>query len=495
MLLFDAVGGTGKSMLTWEWTNNHATAVRKDWAGRFWYSFYERGALMSDFCRHALAYMNRAKPEDYKELKAPDLTQLLLRHLQQEPWLLILDGLERLLVAYNRADAAELPDEKADTAKDQIAKRDPCSAIRPDDDDLLHALAGATKSKVLISSRLVPRVLVNPSGQAIPGIRREALPGLRPADAEGLLKSCGVEGDSQAIQDYLKTNCDCHPLVTGVLAGLINDYMPSRGNFDAWAKDSKKGGAQLKLAGLDLIQRRNHILKASLEAVPPNSRRLLSTLAILSEAVDYATLAVLNPFLLEEPKKVGMPSDPARRPRFRSLSQARQKGEQGAYQAAMDRHKVYQRDLEAYLKSKEHGSKELGTAVKDLERRGLLQYEGNRYDIHPVVRAVAAGLLNSEETQRNGQRVVDALSARPHSPWENAKTLEDVQDGVHLVRTWLRMGRFAEAWDAYDEDLSNALFFNLEAYPEVLALLRPFFPDGWATLPTRCRGILRLRSY
>ena len=29
----------------------------------------------------------------------------------------------------------------------------------------------------------------------------------------------------------------------------------------------------------------------------------------------------------------------------------------------------------------------------------------------------------------------------------------------------------------------SALLFNLEANAEVLSLLRPFFPQGWATLP------------
>jgi hypothetical protein len=56
VLLFEAIGGTGKSILTWEWINHYAPGVR-DWAGRFWYSFYEAGAVMSDFCRHALSYM------------------------------------------------------------------------------------------------------------------------------------------------------------------------------------------------------------------------------------------------------------------------------------------------------------------------------------------------------------------------------------------------------------------------------------------------------
>ena len=57
ILLFEAIGGAGKSMLTWEWTVSHASAARADWAGTFWYSFYEKGAVMADFCRRALAYM------------------------------------------------------------------------------------------------------------------------------------------------------------------------------------------------------------------------------------------------------------------------------------------------------------------------------------------------------------------------------------------------------------------------------------------------------
>jgi hypothetical protein len=55
ILLLEAIGGNGKSMLTWEWTNNHATKIRLDWAGGFWYSFYEKGAIMADFCQRALA--------------------------------------------------------------------------------------------------------------------------------------------------------------------------------------------------------------------------------------------------------------------------------------------------------------------------------------------------------------------------------------------------------------------------------------------------------
>src|SRR6185437_8237982 len=97
---------------------------------------------------------------------------------------------------YHRYDAPQLADEEAGRT-DQIANRDTCSAIRPSDDDLLRQIAGASPSKVLITSRLVPRVLLNAANQPIPGVIHERLPGLRPADAEALLRQCGIRGESQ----------------------------------------------------------------------------------------------------------------------------------------------------------------------------------------------------------------------------------------------------------------------------------------------------------
>ncbi len=443
VLLFEAIGGAGKSILTWEWTTKNATDVRGDWAGRFWYSFYEKGAIMADFCRRALAYITGQPLEDFRKKKTPELGDLLLRHLQARPWLLILDGLERVLVAYQRIDAAHLSDEQVDAPTDQIADRDPCTAIRPEDDDLLRALAGAAPSKLLLTSRLVPRVLLNPSSQPIPGVLRERLPGLRPADAEALIRSCGVTGDSQEIQRYLKSHCDCHPLVSGVLAGLIAEYLPNKGNFDAWVADPDAGGG-LNFADLDLIQKRNHILTAALDALPTEGRQLLSTLSLLSEAVDYETLGAFNPHLPSKPEKM----------------------------QAADRVAVKQA---------------LTETVGDLEQRGLLQYDAQtkRHDLHPVVRSVVVGSLRQEETEDYGQRVVDHFSQQAHSPYEEAETLEDLRDGLHVVRTLLQMGRHQQADDAYHTDLAHALLFNLEAHAEILSLLRAFFPERWDTLPDR----------
>lgn len=441
LLLFEAIGGTGKSILTWEWIKQHATIDRSDWAGCFWYSFYERGAYMQDFCQRALAYMTSHPLKEFKKRKTAEMKDELIAHLHAQPWLLILDGLERVLVAYHRIDAAEVSDEEVDTPTDKMLNRNPCDAIRDEDNDLLRAFAACAPSKILISSRLTPRVLLNQAGQPISGARRITLPGLRPVDAEKLLRSCGekeemdpeIRGDSTAIRNYLQENCDNHPLVIGILGGLINNYLPNRGNFDVWVADPR-GGAGLDLASLDLTQRRNHILRTAIADLQPASRQLLSTLALLSQSVDFETLKAFNPHRPAE-------------------------------------------DHEALSK--------LSETVHDLEQRGLLQYNRRerRYDLHPVVRCVAAAEIEEDDRQRYGQQVVNYFEAQTRVPYYQVQTLDELSAGLNIVRTLIKLGQFEKATNVYRESLSRALLFNLETYNETLTLLRPFFPTGWGRLP------------
>lgn len=68
-----------------------------------------------------------------------------------------------------------------------------------------------------------------------------------------------------------------------------------------------------------------------------------------------------------------------------------------------------------------------------------------------------------------------------------------ISEMVSTYRTLLRMGRYEQACHVYRGDLARALLINVEAYAEVLSLLRPFFPQGWASLPDAVDH--RSRSY
>jgi tetratricopeptide (TPR) repeat protein len=490
VLLFEAIGGNGKSMLTWEWAKDekgkYATQVR-DWAGRFWYSFYEKGAVMRKFCQQALAYMTEQPLENFEKKPMDVLRRDLIAELHRRPWLLVLDGLERVLVAYHRIDAAEVRDEEVNRPTDKVLDRNPCDAIRDEDTELLRALAGAAPSKILISSRLVPRALLNRSGLPLPGVKPLVLPGLDEADAEQLLGACCVYGTSADIRYYLTTYCGNHPLVIGVLAGLINSFGPHRGDFDGWAADPAYG-AGLNLANLDLIQSRNHILRAALDALEPTSRQLLSMLALVSGAVDYETVAAFNPHRPPEPVEVEVPTPVEQSRHWARMNEEQRIEARRRYSEALAQRKEYEAALLAWRESPavREAPGKLAETIEDLEQRGLLQYDRRtkRYDLHPVVRGVAAGGMPDGDKERYGQQVVDYYASRPHDPYETATTIEDVEDGLHVVRTLLKLGYFSQAVDALYEGLLQALLFNLEAYTDIVALLRPFFPAGWGQLPT-----------
>jgi hypothetical protein len=428
VLIFEAIGGTGKSILAWKWLSQDAPGARNDWAGRFWYSFYERGAQTRDFLLRALSYMAGQNVPHWEQMTVSELTDLLLEKLHQRPWLLVLDGIERLLVDYNRFDAEYRPDEIAGT-EDRLSERQPLAMVRDEDADLFRQLLSAGPSKILITSRLLPRCMVNAAHRPLPGLVHQRLPGLRPEDAEALMRICGVFGESQAIQDYLKDNCDCHPLVIGVLAGLVNRFLPDRGNFDRW-RIAGEGGLAVDMSRLDLIGRRNHILTHAIAALPEERRNFLGQLAMILNEFDYKVLMALG---------------------------------------RTDQH---------------NSDSELAAAVTDLEEHGFLLFDrqSGLYDVHPVVRSVVIGNLHPRAKEKAGERVIDYFSSAAVAPLAEAQTLDDLLPAIHLVQTNLTMNRLEHAWWAFYPALFDALWLNVERHDRSLALLRPFFADGWRGL-------------
>ena len=207
---------------------------------------------------------------------------------------------------------------------------------------------------------------------------------------------------------------------------------------------------------------------------------------MLPESFDYAILDALNPHRPPEPEAVPEPGRPEGLRGWKRLSEEEQEQVRRAHDAALERRREYERAYAAWQAAPETraAAGALARTVRDLEQRGLLQYDrqSGRWDLHPVVRAVAFSRLRDQDRDHLGQKIIDHFSQRPHDPYEQADTLEDLQDGITVVRTLIQMGRQQDAWSSLQGDLLEVLLFNMEAYPESLSLLRPFFSHDWSAL-------------
>jgi hypothetical protein len=65
-----AIGGMGKSALTWKWFNDIAPTELPHLAGRMWWSFYESDAYFENFVIRALAYAAGMTEAAVRELPA-----------------------------------------------------------------------------------------------------------------------------------------------------------------------------------------------------------------------------------------------------------------------------------------------------------------------------------------------------------------------------------------------------------------------------------------
>jgi hypothetical protein len=501
ILVLEAIGGMGKSMLTWHWVNTHASRLSIPWAGRLWYSFYERGADMRDFAITALGYMTQQPPEALRKLPEDKVTDALLRQLQRQPWLLVLDGLERVLAAYHRSDAAQSQDDdiERDTGK-KDAK--PTDCIRPADDDLLRQLAASGPSRLLMTSRLMPHALwVDYAPRT--GVRHEALHGLAPDDAEAMLRRARITGDRERMQRYMHQIIGGHPLVVGFVAGLVRNALWAGMNFDRWVDDPRGGGA-VNLADPELKQRQTHILKRAFDALEPDVRELMARLGMLSGAVGLDVLEALNPRRPDPPEAVPEPGEflnlrsddywhdqlvdagsNADRDRLQHEFDAHRAERRRDYESSSAAFEVYQAALAAWQRSPatRSASHWLHDTLRNLEARGLVQLDRHNgtVDLHPVVRGYAVGCLGIEARGAAGQRVADYFASQSEPDYDRVDSLAELSNPLQVVQALILAGNLDSAWSAL-RSMEEAIR-RLERSDLLLALLRPWFPDGWQARP------------
>ncbi len=396
-----------------------------------WWSFYEIGATMAAFVRHALAYVTGQDPDSFsKETSHYQRCQELLTVLRARPFLLVLDGFERVLTAYQSWDKAQQRDETIDADLRKCAE--------PRDGELLQQLLHGGPSKVILSTRLFPHALGDrASRRPIPGVAHHKLGGLSRPDALAFVRHAGIQGNEQAMLDFAM-EFGYHSLLLKVVCGEIANYQRKPFDFDIWRADPIYGG-KLKLSTLDLKQRKHHILRFALDGLDEQKRKLLCRIAVLSETVTYETLAVLNPFLPPRPDHAPAPA-------------------RGA-----DRQAV--RDFD--------------TALKELQDRGLLQWDrdSGAYDMHPVVRGHAAEVLDDADRKQTFLILCDHFAGLPPDDFGTATDLSHVAHSLRVYRCLIGADRVEGAVGFLAKDLILTLYHHIGAYSVIPELAASLFPN------------------
>ncbi|MGA2743014.1 MAG: hypothetical protein ABSG65_36960 [Bryobacteraceae bacterium] len=420
-----AIGGMGKSALTWHWFNKVAPLEMKPLAGRLWWSFYESDATFENFVIRALAYVTNRPRDEVQKIPPPEREEQLLAALNRDPYLVVLDGLERILIAYARLDAARLSDEEAGRADVRLRK-----TADPHAGTFLRKLSACRAARVLISTRLYPSDLEDRlTGDPLPGCQKLDLHGLSDDDAVNLWREFGVKGTRDVLLPVFRS-FGKHPLLIQALAGEIKRDRRANGDFERW-RQAHPQFDPMALEGMKDVSA--HVLRFASQGLSGSESKALQTVAAFRMPASYDTMVAVL---------VGK-----RRP--------------FADERVLD------------------------CALADLENRGLLGWDrrANRYDLHPIVRGVVWKRLSQVSKRRVYGDLREYFEPLPAVAADKVTSLDNLTPAIELYHTLIGLGRYEDAYVAFRDRLDNETHFRLGAIRLRVDLLEALFPDGLDQLP------------
>ena len=145
------------------------------------------------------------------------------------------------------------------------------------------ALQPQLRSKVLLTTRLCPRVLEARGGGLLAGCREEPLLQMQPDDAVAFFQAQGIRGTHTEIEAACAPY-GYHPLSLRLLAGLIVGDFQQPGDIAA--------ARRLDVSG-DLVQRQHHVLQTAYDSLAPSPQALLGRIACFRSPVGYETLKAI----------------------------------------------------------------------------------------------------------------------------------------------------------------------------------------------------------
>lgn len=276
LLSLRALGGFGKSSLVWHWlTHDVDPAV---WRKVVWWSFYEGDANFETFLANSLAYLS-CGTIDPARIAIKDQIATLLQFLRASGVLLVLDGFERALRAFGGLDAAYQGDQEQ---PDPMGRE--CTSRFAEGFLYNVALQPHLRSKVLLTTRLCPRVLEAKGGGLLHGCREIELLQMDPEDAVDFFIAQKIRGTRAEI------NAACapygyHPLSLRLLAGMIVSDLRQPRDIAA--------ASHIDVSG-DLVQRQHHVLEAAYDSLSVRRRVLLGRIACFRTPMKYEALLAIE---------------------------------------------------------------------------------------------------------------------------------------------------------------------------------------------------------
>ena len=229
LAIIHGVGGVGKTSLAWKFFEDCLPATYPTLAGRFWWSFYEEPNFRI-FTNETARFIGTSAVENTdigRERQFSQITDLVCT-MESDQYLFVLDGIEQLLYAHSTEGM------QAQSIHTQRLRRfDSLGAARFFE---LVLNSSCYKSKILLTSRLIPLELETSSGVILPACHSIALGTLSTEATMQLLMSYGVTGSKEFLADSAAA-ANNHPLSARLIAGQFADNMSRRPEPDELTQD------------------------------------------------------------------------------------------------------------------------------------------------------------------------------------------------------------------------------------------------------------------
>jgi tetratricopeptide (TPR) repeat protein len=283
MFAYVAIGGMGKSAVTWYWLREDI--IKKGLApeGIIWWSFYDKEARFETFLMKAIQYASEGKIDAKKIDSTRDRMDVLYKFLCEKRFLLVLDGVERVLRAYAGLGSPYQGDEVKEDERGDFR-----ACVEPHVGTFLQWLAGSNiRTKTLLTTRLCPKEMDD-----LAGCFHKDLKELPKEDAVEFFHRQGVKGTRAEIENACEP-FGYHPLSLRLLSGMIVKDPKHQGDIVAWSKYSP-------LPELKGEKKEHLILELAYNALNPQKQTLISKISAFRNPMEYDSIKIFNEFETEK---------------------------------------------------------------------------------------------------------------------------------------------------------------------------------------------------